>query len=53
MNPYKKLDFNTEKAISLYKNNTTKELEPHVFEIANKALQEMKREQRDQSIILT
>ncbi|XP_058123713.1 myosin-VIIa-like isoform X2 [Anopheles ziemanni] len=53
INPYEILPIYTYNEISLYRDKKMGELPPHIFAIGDSAYQEMKREKRDQCIVIS
>uniref|UniRef100_A0A182NTY9 Myosin motor domain-containing protein n=1 Tax=Anopheles dirus TaxID=7168 RepID=A0A182NTY9_9DIPT len=53
INPYEILPIYTYNEINLYRERKLGELPPHIFAIGDSAYQEMKREQRDQCIVIS
>uniref|UniRef100_A0A182W6G5 Myosin motor domain-containing protein n=1 Tax=Anopheles minimus TaxID=112268 RepID=A0A182W6G5_9DIPT len=53
INPYEILPIYTYSEINLYRDRKLGELPPHIFAIGDSAYQEMKREQRDQCIVIS
>ncbi|XP_052868505.1 myosin-VIIa-like [Anopheles cruzii] len=53
INPYEILPIYTNNEINLYREKKLTELPPHIFAIGDSAYQEMKREKRDQCIVIS